>query len=97
MLHHLSMNVAAAWGRADGVAAPRPGSPTTPGSGPVNLAGSDPAATPGSLAPLGAQHDARHAHLDDAAAARILGEKNGGKAAGPAFRWHSAAPPPPPA
>ena len=35
------------------------------------------------------------AHLDDAAAARILGEQNR-KATGPAFRWHSAPPPPPP-
>ena len=35
------------------------------------------------------------AHLDDAAAARILGEQNR-KVTGPAFRWHSAAPPPPP-
>ena len=36
------------------------------------------------------------AHLDDAAAARILGEQHR-KATGPAFRWHSAPPPPPPA
>ena len=35
------------------------------------------------------------AHLDDAAAARILGEQNR-KATGPAFRWHTAPPPPPP-
>ena len=35
------------------------------------------------------------AHLDDAAAARILGEQHR-KATGPAFRWHSAPPPPPP-
>jgi len=34
------------------------------------------------------------AHLDDAAAARILGEQHR-KATGPAFRWHSAPPPPP--
>ena len=36
------------------------------------------------------------AHLDDAAAARILGEQHR-KATGPAFRWHTAPPPPPPA
>jgi hypothetical protein len=35
------------------------------------------------------------AHLDDAAAARILGEQNR-KVTGPAFRWHTAAAPPPP-
>ena len=35
------------------------------------------------------------AHLDDAAAARILGEQNR-KVTGPAFRWHTAPPPPPP-
>ena len=35
------------------------------------------------------------AHLDDAAAARILGEQHR-KATGPAFRWHAAPPPPPP-